>query len=179
MFSNIDLLLQESISDTPFKKVNLNSLSESSNNIDPSKLYFVSFDNMDGKVLSPRIPDNYFTKNGYEENKTPRVCFAPSIKECLTALSMALNNKELYVFNISKEYIDKLKSNKSLIYKPTTKEVPDCKWTNEIWVKCPVKITKIGKIKVTDDLKSKPLKFTYGNNQTAEVYRYNYEFIDE
>ena len=41
-------------------------------------LFFVSSSpDMDGKILSPRIPKNFFTENGYEDNKTPRVCFSP------------------------------------------------------------------------------------------------------
>ena len=33
------------------------------------KYYFLSENNMDQKVLRPRIPNNFMTKNGYEDNK--------------------------------------------------------------------------------------------------------------
>ena len=45
--------------------------------------------------LKPRVPDNFFTKNGYEDNNTNRVSFAPSIDKCLAGLSQNLDGKNL------------------------------------------------------------------------------------
>ena len=42
---------------------------------------------MDGVTLEPRIPQNFLTKHGYEDNTTKRVCFSTSIDGCLIALS--------------------------------------------------------------------------------------------
>ena len=38
-------------------------------------IYHLSETNLDGSTLSPRIPNNYMTKNGYEDNKTPSPIF--------------------------------------------------------------------------------------------------------
>ena len=37
------------------------------------KCYFISERKLDGEILTPRVPDNFFTKNGYEDSKTGRV----------------------------------------------------------------------------------------------------------
>ena len=73
--------------------------------------YFIS-DKNNIKTLYPRIPDNFMTKNGYEDNITKRVCFSTSIGGCLAALSMNCENKEFYVYQPVGKY---------KIYKPTKK----------------------------------------------------------
>lgn len=135
----------------------------------PKNLYFLSFDNMDNKILTPRIPDNFFTQNGYEDNTTKRVCLSTSIDKCLMALSMNLNKKELYVHVPIGSYD---------IYKPSTKEVLDCDITGEVWIKKPVRIKTIGKIKVKTSPKN-GIKFKYGNNKEAELYPWDYEWIEK
>ena len=64
------------------------------NKVTGNDLFFLSQTNMDGKTLTPRIPKNFFTENGFEDNKTKRVCFATSIDACLMGLSMNCTNKE-------------------------------------------------------------------------------------
>ena len=66
------------------------------------KLYHISEEDLNGQILQPRIPDNFLTKQGYEENKTPRISLCKSVNGCLTAIS-AKNVKfstpeELYTF---------------------------------------------------------------------------------
>ena len=137
------------------------------------KYYFLSENDMNEKVLQPRIPNNFMTKNGYEDNKTKRVCFAPTIDQCLMGLSMNLKDKEFYVhipypeININK-----------LIYKPSIKEVPDSKITGEVWIKVPIKSICIGKILVTGDAGEPGIPYTYGNGQTAELYKWNWKWIE-
>lgn len=141
-------------------------------NINESKsddLYFISENNMDGKILQPRIPNNYFTKNGYEENQTKRVCFSTSIDKCLMALSMNCKGKEYYVHQPVGEY---------RIINPTIKDVPDSKITGEKWITSPVKIKCVSKIKVLDDDGKDGKKFNYGEN-TAELYGWKWEYINE
>lgn len=136
------------------------------------KIYFVSGDDMDGKTLYPRIPNNYFTKNGFEEDKTPRVCFAPSIDKCLMGISQNLKGKKFYVH----EPIDYSKLD---IHHPTNKEVPDSNITGEIWVKNNVKIRCIGCIEVIKDDGKPGHKFSYGDSQTAELYGWDWKWIDK
>ena len=136
------------------------------------KMYFLSPTSMDNKELTPRIPDNYFTKNNYEDNTTKRVCFAPSVNKCLMALSMRFEGQELYVhIPIEGQQLN--------IVRPSVKQVPDLKITGEIWVTNPVKIKCIGKIKVTGDAGKEGHKFKYGENHYAELYDWNYEWIEK
>ena len=132
-------------------------------------LYHLSSNNLDGKTISPSIPDNYFTKNGYEDNKTKRVCFSTSIDGCLRGLSQNLTGKEFYV-HIPIDNFD--------YYKPSTKEVPDSKITGEVWIKNTVQVKCIGKIRVIGDTGDDGLPFKYGNH-IAELYDWNFEWIDK
>lgn len=141
----------------------------------PQNLYFLSENNMDKKTLIPRIPNNFMTKNGYEDNKIKRVCFAPSIDQSLMGLSMNLTNKQLFV-HIIDPYIDK-KELEKIIYHPTEKQVPDVKITGEVWILKPIKIFCTGKIKVIGDTGEPGIPYTYGNH-TAELYKWNWEWVE-
>lgn len=132
-----------------------------------SSLYFIS-EKKNLKELKPRVPDNYFTKNGFEDGKTARVCFTKSVAKSLMAVSLRYAGKIFYVYQPAKEY---------MTYKPTTKEVPDCKITGEIWIREPVELKCIGKIKCTKDAGKPGHKFKYGNN-TAELYDWEYEWLE-
>lgn len=142
-------------------------LSESVNTV--STAYFISQSNMDQKILKPKIPDNFFTKNGYEDNTTARVCFAPSIDQCLMGLSNNCRGKEFYVH---------IPDSNIIYYKPTVKQVPDSKITGEMWCKSEVRLKCVGKIKVLRDKGLPGKKFTYGKNKTAELYDWDWEWIE-
>lgn len=133
-----------------------------------TNMYFISQTNMDSKTLHPKVPDNYFTKNNYEDNKTKRVCFAPSIDQCLMGLSCNCAGKEYYVHTPDTQHINS--------YKPTKSEVPDSVITGEIWVKEDVKLKCIGKIKVIKDKGLPGKKFSYGN-KTAGLYEWDWKWI--
>lgn len=136
-----------------------------------NKLYFLSTINMNDDRLTPRIPSNYFTKNNYEENKTPRVCFAKTIDGCLMGLSKNLTDKEFYVHVPDPDgYYN--------VYNPTIKEVPDCKITGEVWIKKPVDLKCIGKIKVLKDTGEAGIPFKYGD-KTAELYKWDWKWVDK
>ena len=149
---------------SPVYRINESSLLEQK--INNPKLYFVSKVSMDDELLKPRIPDNYLTRNGYEDNKTPRVCFSETIEGCLSGLSQNIDGWELYVQVPDGEYE---------VIKPTVKQVPDVNITKERWICSNVDIKCIGKIKVKDN--GKPgIKYKYGNNE-AELYTWDYEWI--
>jgi hypothetical protein len=122
---------------------------------------------MDGQILTPRIPRNFFTDNGFEDNKTRRVCFAPSIDKCLLGLSMNCKNKEYFVHVPIGSF--------AVIY-PTKIDVPDVEITGEIWVCDPVKIECVGKIKV-DDRNGLVYKYTYGDNINDVLFGWNWHYI--
>ena len=119
--------------------------------------------------INPSIPNNFMTKNGYEENKTKRVCFAPSVGQCLMGLSRNCEGEEFYVYAPDGDY---------KTYTPSIKEVPDVKITGEIWIKESVNVKCIGKIRVLDTNKSPGKSYSYGNNQTAELYAFDYKWIE-
>lgn len=131
-------------------------------------LYHLSEKNLNDKTLTPRIPDNFLVKNGYEDKETPRVCFTSSINKSLRAMSQNLKGKEFYVH---------IPSGDHETYKPSTKEVPDSKVTGEIWITEPVKLTCIGKIKVGESF-GDGIPYQYGNN-TAELYDWEYEWVEK
>ena len=133
------------------------------------KVYHLSQSNLDGKTLSPRVPSNYFTKNGYEDGKTARICFAKSIDMCLRALSQKCTDMELFVH---------IPDGKYNIYIPSTKELPDAKITSEVWIKEPVKLKCIGKIKVIKDKGENGIPYKYGDN-TAELYDWEWKWIEK
>lgn len=134
-----------------------------------NQIYFISDKNMDDEVLLPRIPDNYFTRHGYEDTKTKRVCFTPSIDKSLMALSNNITGKEFYVHIAIGDY---------KVYKPTVKQVPDSKITGELWVTKPVKVSCIGKIKVISDMGLSGHKFSYGDKE-AELYDWKWEWVEK
>ena len=132
-----------------------------------NNLFHLSQSNLDGKTLTPRIPSNYFTKNGYEDGKTARVCFAKNIDMCLRALSQKCEGMKLYVHIPDENYNT---------YTPTTKQVPDCKITSEVWVKEPVKLKCIGQIEIIKDRGEDGIPYKYGNN-IAELYDWDWKWI--
>jgi len=61
-------------------------------------IIYVSQNELHKEILKPRIPKNYFTNNGYENNSIPRICFSNNVQNCLMALSDKLNGKVFYVY---------------------------------------------------------------------------------
>lgn len=134
-------------------------------NVPSTSLIFISTTKGLNK-LNPRVPKNFFTENGFEENTIKRVCFSTSIDKCLMALSMNCTGKTFYVYKPKKKYP---------VYKPSTQLVPDAKVTNEHWILEPVELQYCGKIKCTGDSGEPGIKFKYGSH-TAELYEWNYEW---
>ena len=133
------------------------------------KLYFISEKNIDNNTLFPRIPDNYFTKHGYEDNKHKRVCFCKTIEQCLMALSK--NCKDI-IFNVYE--VDDV--SKYQVFKPEIIEVPDSKITEELWILTPVKLKYIGKIKCIDSIENEGHIFKY-DDKTATLYEWTYQWL--
>ena len=91
--------------------------------------YHISEQDLDGVILNPRIPTNsWFIDNGYEDGKTPRICVAKSIDNCLTAIGDDIKGMVLNVY-IIESINEELKTKK-----PSKEEVPDVEITNEIWI---------------------------------------------
>ena len=114
------------------------------------KLYFISEKQLNSNVLLPKMPNNYFTQNGYEDSKTKRVCFCKSIDKCLMALSK--NCKDL-VFNVYE--VDDTDNYE--VFAPSSIDVPDSGVTEELWILTKVKVKYIGKIKSTKVIQMKAM----------------------
>ena len=48
--------------------------------------------------MTPTIPINGLTKNGHEDNKTPRLCFSDSLIGCLAAQGTSCFNYSYVVY---------------------------------------------------------------------------------
>lgn len=140
--------------------------------IDSYRYYHLSKD--DGlTIMKPRVPDNWMTRNKYEDSKTPRVSFAPSINQCLMGMSKNLTGEEFYVYTPYLIDLNKLK-------KPHINQVPDAGITGEVWATQDIRVKKVGKIKVIGDANKDGHPYIFGNQQTAELYDWEYKvLIDE
>jgi len=130
-------------------------------------MYHVSQQNLDQQTLTPRIPNNFLVKNGYENSAMSRVSFTPDIGDSLMALSQNIKGQQFYVYKpINQEKYD--------VFKPNTRTVPDSGLTNELWIRKPVKLQLVGKITVGKALDN-PRSYKFGEN-TAEIYQWNYSW---
>ena len=153
-----ELVWYNSIGDSNLKKINYND-----------KLYFVSEKSIKDNILFPRIPDNYFTQNGYEDNINKRVCFCKTIEKCLMALSKNCKDLVFYVYEVDD-------ATKYQVYEPDVSEVPDSIITEELWILSPVKLKFICKVKCTNSVENDGHIFKYGG-KTAKLYEWKYEII--
>ena len=134
------------------------------------KLYHISSNDLNGKILQPKIPSNILTKIGAEDNKTPRVSFAPTIDHALLAIG----------FN-------RLKSGPKLlnVYEPTAYKnivtdkqldskgfVPDANKTKEHWITKPVRLKYVGKIRLIKPSK----KFVEVRAGSIKLKNYYWEY---
>lgn len=133
--------------------------------------YFISEQQFEDSHLEPRVPRNFMTKNGYEDNETPRISFAPSVGQCLAGLSQNVENKTFYVY----EPVD---ISKCEVYKPNTKAVPDSDITSELWVVNPIDIKQTRKIKVTGNLGKDGKEYSYGDKTAILFDDWTYEDTD-
>lgn len=130
--------------------------------------YFISEKKLEHPVMLPRVPKNYFTENGFEDDTTNRVSFAPTVDDCLAGLSKNVEGKTLYIY----EPVD---ISKCEMAKPDTTAVPDSSITNELWCLNAVEVHHVGTIEVTGNRGEAGKKFTYGDNE-AELYN-DWEYV--
>ena len=129
------------------------------------EVFFISTQDLDGQTLIPRVPKNFLTERGYEDNTTKRVCLSTSIMGCLAAMSRNIENE---IFNVYKVTAN--------VYKPTTDEVPDCEITDEVWSLEPVKLNYQYSIKVG---KAEDKEYKYKTRDfEATMYKWSYKKIN-
>lgn len=107
-------------------------------------LYFISELSMNDELLIPRVPNNYMTKNSFEDNVIPRVCFSATIDGALMALSQNIKGKKFYV-HVPED------GQRLTIIKPAVASVSDQLITHEHWVMEKVNLRCIGQIEITGD----------------------------
>lgn len=116
-------------------------------------------------VIYPRIPNNYLTKAGYEDNVTERVCMSTSISGCLAALSANIKGMQ---FNVYAANIN--------AYKPTIEEVPDSHITNEVWSLEPVRLCYVCRIEALSAYDTQHIYST--KDFSAALYKWEYKIIN-
>ena len=122
----------------------LSYIQESSNNV---RLFHIS--NNIIKVLMPRIPDNFYTKKGWEDSTIKRASVAPDIDHCILSIgnNKITNNPKIYMVYEPTDYSKiKVMSNAEIIRRGGL--VPDADVTKEYWLLTPTKVKEIAKIKV-------------------------------
>lgn len=138
-------------------------------------LFFISSEeDLHETEMTPRIPKNYMTENGYEDNKTPRISFSTSIDGCLMGLGKNVSNQVFYVYQPVGKY---------KVITPTIDQVPDVKITKERWICEPVKLVRVGKIRAIDENgpHDDGIPYTYGKNgeHEAKLYHWGWKWIKQ
>lgn len=196
--------IEESTTDNKEDDVMLEWIQDVKNGVNPfskKTFYHVSFDyELDEHgPLKPRIPswitnelkkdenflevleknktNNSKTGTGFEEYKTPRVCFSNSIEGCLNAIindigRLELAGKTLYVYTPEKPISEyKHKTNKQIL---KDGDIFDANITNEMWILEPVNLKYIGSI-VVDKVTNEHVK-KFANNKNRSIIKYDYKW---
>lgn len=127
------------------------------------------------KMLMPKIPDNFYTKMGWEDKTIKRISVAPNIDHCIVSVG---NNKieerpKIYRVYEPADYSKiKVMTNKEIIRR---KLVPDAKQTKEFWLLTPTKVKEIAKIRILKKT-NKYVTVPYGpeGKNTPEEHRRQY-----
>lgn len=136
-------------------------------------MYHLSFKQLHNKIIYPRVPNNTLTKNRLEDGYIPRICFCPTIEQCLMAIGKNIEGRKFNVYTVLNKNC-KIISNDNII---KNAYVPDAEYTKEIWVIEPVKFIKVGRIIVRKALDN-PYKYTLRNGMQGECYAWEFDFIN-
>lgn len=137
-----------------------------------NKLYHLSEDDLNNKLITPRVPYNKLTKTGFENCSIARICFAPNVENCLIAIGDDLQDKIFNVYEPMNYNNLQIISNDEIV---KNNYVADAFLTREVWVTNPVIMKYLYKIKVLNAV-DKPFKVQYDDEICSE-YSWNYEII--
>ena len=110
------------------------------------KLFHLSEENHDGEIFKPRVPHSLMTDEYckvIEDNKTKRVCFSRTMTGAYYSICFNGGYQTLYVH--VPDNIEELVSRKKIKI-PTSKQVYDADYCDEVWVRGPVRMKCIGKV---------------------------------
>lgn len=130
---------------------------------------------VNGMVLTPRVPSNYYTENGYEDDTIKRISFSESINGALAALHNVSDGDIVHVYTT--DNTSRVVPNKDI-----QQYVPDAKYTQEVWITHPVRVKYYKSIVVIQPKQKgegydRPLKFEYAPNKVAEFWYWDHEDI--
>lgn len=103
------------------------------------------------KILMPRIPNNSYTRMGYEDGKIARISMCPNVDHCLLAFGfnklthLREQDKTFRVYEPADYNKIKIITNQEIIRR---KLVPDAKQTKEFWLMTRTPVKEIAKIKL-------------------------------
>lgn len=141
------------------------------------KFYHLSQLNLDQTELIPKIPQNFMTKNGYEDSTIPRICVAPSLDHCILGIGYTRikeGNKRYYVHEpISYKNITSI-SNDEIISRKLT---PDAEITKEHWILTPHKFKCIGYIDIVRQ-KDEYISVYVNDKEITKHYFWEYSFFE-
>lgn len=135
------------------------------------KVVHLSPYNLEGIMVTPWIPDNYMTRNGFEDNKTKRIPVSESIRGAIRALPLKKPGMRLWV-----NVVD-VPDNE--IYYPTEEQVPDSCITYERWLLKPVRFEAQMQIILTGDSGYDGLSYNYGDGLSACLYDWDWFPVPE
>lgn len=141
------------------------------------RLFHISSKNLDGRVLTPKIPNNILTKLGVENNTIPRVSFALDVKHAILAIGYNRIKKGSKILNAYEpENYRNIKLRHSE-YLTANGYVPDADETQETWVLNSVKLKYAGKIKIIKQAKEF-VRIKLPGNQEIKNYYWEYKVLD-
>ena len=129
------------------------------------------------KVLEKARTEDVGAGTGFEEYKTPRVCFSNSIEGCLNAIindtdRLKLAGETLYVYTPEKPISEyKHKTNKQIL---KDGDIFDANITNEMWILEPVNLKYVGSI-VVDKVTNEHVK-KFANDKNRSIIKYDYKW---
>jgi hypothetical protein len=141
------------------------------------RLFHISSSNLNGKTLTPKVPDNILTKMGIENNTIPRVSFAPDVKHAILAIGynrIKTGPKILNVYEPENYRTIKLRHSD---YLTANGYVPDADETLETWILNSIKLKYAGKIKIIKPTKEF-VRIKLPGNQEIKNYYWEYKVLD-
>ncbi len=135
---------------------------------DTPRLYYLGTKDFDDVTLTPCIPNNYLTTYNFADTTTERIPFFPSIEQALSDNPDVKKNDIFYVYMPDEEFE---------YYRPSPSEVPTVELTGEVWITKPIKVKKVGNLKIVQE-DSHPMKYKIGLNNEGELKKWKYSVLN-
>lgn len=136
-------------------------------------LYYISSNpNLEKEIVSPDLPNNFLTREKFQDNKTKRIRLYNTIEDALGGLFLGQNLKDSKLFVYTPLTLDK----ESLLGPRDLSSIPYYNCVDELWYLKSCRFKLVGEIKVESIKKTKT--YHYGPRQTiGNVYIWNWKEI--